>query len=243
MHRKFLVGFCLIAFVVVQGYTADTPKSGSSTAKEVADNEEAMVKAVNAARKAYQDSLLKLHDLYSKNGEKERARWVEDELRGYHLINKPAYRLEDVPSAKLEAKDNIREANDLYRQAMQYKDKGFGTDFTLNQRRAEILFQEILDKHKTSDKIADVAYELGDLYEGRAYKQYSRAAVYFERASQWRKGGRADARMRAARIYDKQLNDRAKAVEMYRDVVANDTDPERLKEAEKRLGDLTSTKR
>jgi hypothetical protein len=220
---------------------ADTPKI--NTAKEVADGEEKAVKAVNDSRKSYQDSLIKLYDLYSKSGEKERALWVEDELRGFHLINKPSYKLDDVPPPSLEGKENIKEANELFRQAMQYKDKGFGSDYILNQRRAEILFHDILSKHKTSDKIADVAYQLGDLYESRAFKQYPRSAAYYERAGQWRKGGLTDARMRAAKIYDKQINDRGKAIEMYRDVVAHDTDADRVKEAERRLGELTSTRR
>jgi hypothetical protein len=239
--KTIVLGVFGTAAVTGVAVWAEGPKV--NTAKEVATSEERAVKTVNDARKAYQESLLKLHEVYLKSGEKERARWVEEELRGYHLINKPAYRLEDVPPVNLEAKDNIKDANELYREAKQYKDKGFGTDYTLNQRRAEVLLQEVLEKHRTSDKIADVAYELGDLYESRAYKQYSRAAVYFERASQWRKGGRTDARMRAARIYDRQLNDRGKAIELYRDVVANDTDTDRIKEAERRLGDLTSTRR
>ena len=70
---------------------------------------------------------------------------------------------------------NVREANDLYRPAMEYKGKGFGNDYILNQRRAEMLLREILEKYPNSDKIADVAYQLGDIYESRAFKQYDRA--------------------------------------------------------------------
>ena len=74
-----------------------------------------------------------------------------------------------------------------------------------------------------------MAYQLGDLYEGRAYKQYDRAAAYFERSFQWVKGTRTDARLRAAVLYDRQLNERSKAIELYREVVAHDTDPDRIK--------------
>jgi TolA-binding protein len=122
---------------------------------------------------------------------------------------------------------------------MKYKDKGTGTDYVLNQKRAELLLREILDKHATSDKIADVAYQLGELYEGKAFKQYDRAAAYFERAYQWRKGTRTDARMRAALIYDRNLNERTKAIELYREQIAHDTDAERIKLAEKRLAEIT----
>lgn len=207
------------------------------------DSDEKAVKAVVEARKAYQDSLHKLHELYSRTGDREKLRWVEEELKGFHLASKPAYRLDDVPPTTLSARENIKEANELFRNALQFKDRGFGTEYILNQRRAEILLLDLLAKYPSSDKIAEAAYELGDLYEGRAYRQYLRAAMYFERSSQWRKGGRSDARMRAAKIYDKQLNDRSKAIEMYREVIAHDTDTERIKEAERRLADLTGPKR
>ena len=223
------------------GLAADTalpktiPKPGTP-------NDSESVERALAARKEYQASLVALYQHYEKTGDKGRMKWVEDELKNFHLIMKPSYRLDinDVPPATLEAKTNIKEANLLYVEALKYKDKGTGTDYTLNQRRAEILFQEILQKYPASDKIADVAYQLGDLYESKAFKQYDRAAAYFERSYQWRKGGRTDAVMRAAYIYDRLLNERTKAIELYREEIANDTEPARLKEAEKRLAELTS---
>ncbi len=231
-----------LLLIVTGAYAlADNPKANS--AKEAETNESSAVKAVSEARRTYQESLHKLYEIYSQNGEKEKAKWVEEELKGFHLISKPAYRFDDAPSAKLDGKDNIKEANEMLRLAMSYKDHGFGTEYTLNQRRAEILLQELIVKYPTSDKIDAAAYELGDLYEGRAYKQYARAALYFERSSQWRKSGRSDARMRAAKLYDKQLNDRNKSIEMYREVVAHDTDADRLKDAERRLSDLTGSKK
>jgi len=215
-------------------------KPGASSDTDTRD-----VERVLAARKEYQAALIGLYSNYEKSGDKLRAQWVEEELKTFHLMSKPSYRLDlhDVPPASLEARDNVKAANDLYKEAMRYKDKGSGTDYTLNQRRAEILFQEILKNHPNSDKIADVAYQLGDLYEGKAYKQYERAAEYFQRAFQWRKGSRTDARMRAAVIYDKTLNERSKAVEMYREEIANDTDPARIAAAEKRLTELLGARK
>jgi hypothetical protein len=195
-----------------------------------------------AARREYQQSLIELYRYYEKNGDRERARWAEEELRGFHLANKMSFRVDvsDVPQEPLEAKVNDEVANELYKEAMKYKERGTGTEYILNQRRAEILLQEILQKHKTSDKIADVAYQLGELYEGRAFKQYERAAAYFEKVALWKKGSRTDARLRAAYLYDKVLNERSKAIELYRDEIKNDTDSERIKFAEARLAELTS---
>jgi hypothetical protein len=240
--RTWLLASCGLALVGIgYGVTADPPKATPAKAGD----DTALVERVVAARKEYQNSLVALYEYYAKTGDKERARWVEEELKAYHLSGKPSYRLDisDVPPPTLEAKNNRPEANTLFRTAKEYKGKGLGTEYTLNQRRAEIVFQEILTKYPDSDKIADVAYELGDLYEGRSYKQYHRAAAYYERAYQWRKGTSTDARLRAARLYDKQLNERSKAIELYREVMQNDADKERMKEAEKRLAELTSTRK
>jgi tetratricopeptide (TPR) repeat protein len=223
-------------------WAADPPKSRAPGAP---GNEVELVERVIAARTEYHKSLVAVYEYYTKTGDRERAKWAEDELKAFHLVWKPSYRLDvqDVPSEKLVAEKNIKEANDLFVLAKQYKDKGVGTEYVLNQRRAELLLREILDKYPNSDKIADVAYQLGELYEGRAYGQADRAAVYFERSAQWRKGTQSDARMRAARLYDRTLNERAKAIEMYREVIQHDTDPARLKEAERRISELTGGRR
>ena len=237
--RNRIVALSAFALCSVVGLAAD-PVKVAPKPNGAGDSE--AVERVLAARKEYQASLVALYQTYEKTGDRGRMKWAEDELKAFHTMMKPSYRLDinDVPPATLEAKTNIKEANLLYVEAMKYKDKGSGSDYTLNQRRAEILLQEILQKYPTSDKIADVGYQLGDLYESRAFKQYDRAAAYFERSYQWRKGTRTDAIMRSAYIYDRLLNERTKAIELYREEIANDTEPARLKEAEKRLAELTS---
>lgn len=205
------------------------------------DNDTQLVEKLIAARKEYQQSLASLYAHYSKNGDRARAKWAEEELMAFHLSPKPSFRLDiqDVPPPNLEAKVNVKEANDLLREALQYKGKGFGTEYLLNQKRAEIRLQELLSKYPNSDKIPDVAYALGEIYENRPFKQYDRAAAYFERSYQWRRGGSSDALLRAARLYDRQLNERSKAIEMYRQEIANDHDSNRIREAERRLAELT----
>jgi len=204
-----------------------------------------LVERLHAARKEYENSLKALYEHYARVGDRQRWKWAEEELLGYHLLFKPSYNLDvkDVPPATLKAEVNIPAANELYRAAMEYKGKGFGTEYILNQRRAEILLREILEKYPNSDKIADVAYQLGDIYESRAFRQYDRAARYFERAYQWMKGGRTDARLRAAILYDRYLNDRTKAIELYREHIAHDTDPDRIRQAERRLAELLTGKK
>jgi len=204
-----------------------------------------MVERVIAARKEYDGSLKRLREHYLKAGDKLHLQWIEQELLNVHLVYKPSYNLDiqDVPPPTLEAKLNVKEANELFALAKKYKDKGLGNDYTLNQRRAEVLLREVLEKYPNCDKIADAAFDLGDIYESRACKQYDRSARYYERASQWMKGGRSDARMRAALIYDRQLNERGKAIELYRQVTEHDTNPDHLRTAERRLGELTANRK
>ncbi len=198
-----------------------------------------LVKGLIDCRSKYQETLEQLRLYYIGAGDLEKARWAEDELRQYHRMSKQAYNLAlDVPPPNLEAKKNIPEANQLFMLALAYKDKGWGNEYTDNQRRAELLLQQLLTNYPESDKIGDTAYQLGEIYESRAYKQYRRAAHYYERAFQWNPTTQLDARMKAARLYDRQLIDRKRASELYQEVTNHDTDTKRIEEAKKRIKDL-----
>jgi hypothetical protein len=239
---------CVLAAVLVTVAVAQqpppqalTPPPPKSAPPSPASGDMELVEKVQATRKDYQIALEQLRAHYIAVGDTERARWAEEELRSYHRIPKYAFRLElDVPPPTLQAAYNIPEANELYRRAMTYKDKGWGNDYIDNQRRAELLLQQLLTSYPQSNKIGDTAYQLGDLYEGKAYKQYRRAALYFERSFEWNPTTQLDGRLRAARLYDKQLQERPKAAELYRLVTQHETDPKRLQEAQKRLTELTN---
>ncbi len=222
---------------------AKPPAAAPATRPGSAPSDLELVERLLAARRDYQLSLEQLRSHYLTVGDVERAQWAEEELRQYHRVAKHAFRLElDVPPPTLQAAYNIPEANELYRRAMTFKDRGWGVDYIDNQRRAELLFQQLLTSYPQSDKIGDTAYQLGDIYESKAYRQYQRAAQYFERCFQWNPNTHLDARLRAARLYDRQLNERAHAIELYRDITTHETDPKHLQEAQKRLTELSAKK-
>jgi tetratricopeptide (TPR) repeat protein len=203
-----------------------------------------LVEGVLKARKDYWTALDKLRQHYVAVHEIEKSKWVEDELKSYHRMMKYSYRLDvkDVPPPTLQPKQNVVEANTLFRRAVEFKTKqATGDEFVDNQRRAEILLQAILEKHPESDKIAEAAYHLGDVYEHyKPRPQFERAAAYYERSFQWNKASATDARLRAARIYDRHLKMLDKAKELYKAVMNHDTDPARVAEAEKRLNELSA---
>jgi tetratricopeptide (TPR) repeat protein len=220
-----------------------TPKVRPSPPPPAKPSDVESVERLLAARREYQTSLELLRQHYISAGDIEKARWAEEELIQFHRIAKQPYRLDlDVPPPNLQALHNYPEANELFRRAMQFKDHGWGSDYVDNQRRAELLFQQILSNYPQSDKISDTAYQLGDIYESRAYKQYGRAASYFERCFQWNPKTNLDARLRAARLYERSLNERARAIEIYREIVQHETDQKRVEEAQARLVALAGKK-
>ncbi len=238
--RWLLIPLVVASLTAIDLRTAADPTPGGKAPGKSPTSDIEIVEKLNATRKTYQLTLEQLRQHYLSVGDIEKSKWAEDELKQYHRLVKFAYRLDiDVPVPTLQAKQNIPEANDLFREAMKYKDKGFGAEALDNQRRAEILFQRLLDKYPESDKIGETAYQLGDIYE--KYKpspQYHRAALYFERSYQWNRVGNSDARMRAAKLYDKQIVDRDKAKTIYKEILTHDTDNKRVEEARKRLEEL-----
>jgi TolA-binding protein len=240
MDRRSLGGALVVWVGLASALWAQGPGTAPpAAARAPAASDIELVERILAARRDYQLSLEQLRAHYLAVQDTERARWAEEELRQFHRIGKQAYRLElDVPPPTLQAAQNIPEANELYRRAMLYKDRGWGTDYVDNQRRAELLLQQLLTNYPQSDKIGDAAYQLGDVYESKAYLQYRRAASYYERCFQWNPNTQLDARLRAARLYDRRLAERGRAMELYREVTTHETDPKRLQEAQKRLDEL-----
>ncbi len=196
-----------------------------------------MVEKLLISRKEYQRNLETLRIYCLQTNQTEKAKWAEDELIQYHRIAKQPFIFDlDVPPVSLgtQAIQNSPEANEIYRRALTYKDRGWGTDYIDNQRRAEILLQQVLTSHPTSNRISDTAYQLGELYESKAYKQHNRAALYYDRSVQWNPQ-QAEARMRAAKLYEQYNIDRPRAAVLFKEVTTHDTDQRRVEEARHHL--------
>ena len=241
-HRWLASLLVLFAIVLVASVPrAQPPAANGGKLGKGGDLE--LVEKLITMRKDYQKTLEQLRAHYVQANDLQRAKWAEDELVSFHRAPKHAFILDlFVPPPNLNGQTNVTEANKLFTQAMGYKDIGFGTTYIDNQRRAEILFQEILTRYPQSDKISDVAFMLGDIYESKAYRQFYLAAEYYQRCCQWNTKTTHEARMRAARIYDRQLNNRSKAIELYKEVTTHETDQRRIQEAQKRLAELSTSR-
>ena len=243
MRNGRLLGASLLVLTLWVAAGAQSPPADKGKRPSGGKADVEIVERLLAARKEYHATLETLRAHYIAAGDIERARWAEEELVQYHRIPKHAFRLElDVPPPTLQANYNIPEANERYRHALKFKDQGWGQTYIDNQRRAELLFQQLLTNYPQSDKISDAAYQLGDIYESKAFRQYERAAAYFERCFQWNPKTQFDARMRAARLYERYQSERARAIEIYKEITTHETDPKRVEEAQKRLTELSGKK-
>lgn len=238
MGRILLIAIALTAAASSLAVWAAPPRERGPAAAPTS-TDLALVQRVIAARRDYQVGLEQLLTYYESVGDAERGRMAEDELRQFHRVAKAAYIIDlDVAGPGLRPDQNVPAANDLFKKAMSYKNKGLGSEYTDNQIRAELLLQQLLQQYPTSNRCSDAAYHLADIFESKKPIQYRRAAVYFERCAQWNPATTLDARLRAAMIYDRFLNERNKAIQWYQAVLSSDPDERRRQDAKKRLSDL-----
>jgi TolA-binding protein len=233
--------FASVPLMLIAIFTAlaQPPAAPPPNSAGASNGEIPLVERLIWVRREYQKSLEQLRNYYNHASDNEKTKWAEEELKEWHLISKYAFVKDlEMPPPNLEGNTNVPEANKLFTRAMETKDHGWGTDYKANQRRAEILFQELITKYPHSNKISDASYMLGDIYESKAYLQHRRAAWYYERCYQWNPKTFHDARIREARIYDKKLHERAKAIELYNTIITHDVHPERVTEAKKRVAEL-----
>lgn len=241
MRKPIFCVLCVFCVLLVRLTAADPPAAKGKRPPAKGDLE--MVERLLAARKEYQATLEMLRAHYVAAGDVERGRWAEEELVQYHRINKYPFRLElVVPPPTLQGNYNIPEANELYRQAMKFKDHGYGQESIDNKHRAELLFQQLLTNYPQSNRISDAAYQLGDIYESKPFRQSDHAAIYFERCFQWNPKTHFDARLRAARLYERDRNERNHALEIYREITTHEVDPKRVEEAQRKVTELSKKK-
>jgi tetratricopeptide (TPR) repeat protein len=149
----------------------------------------------------------------------------------------------NVAPANLKVSASIPEADDIYYDALQLdKDAGVLPLFkNENQLRLALeKYNELIQKHPSSDKIDDAAYKAGVIYE--YFKDYTIALLYYKRAYQWDPDTIYPARFSAARVLDKNLHRNDEALQLYQQAVKTEGQFEKYREwkefAERRIREL-----
>ena len=175
-------------------------------------------------RQAYIESLQQLVSYYTSAGNEMKLKWARKELANVMASPQYTYVVEaQVAGPDLRAIASIPQADTLYEDAVATDKKAHEVPLLTDDKMLRLAvekYNQLIRQYPTSDKIGLAAYKAGDAYEH--FKEYSIAALYFERAVQWDKNIKYPARFKAAYLYDRFLHERQKALMLYQESLANE---------------------
>ena len=199
------------------------------------------VEHLAVARESYRTALEALKQYYVSAGNATKLAWVEKELAGFMTADKFHYLNEmELSGADLRGTQSIPAADQLFKEALEFKNYPAWPDIKKEKLVLALQkFRTIITDYPTSDKIAGAAFRMGEIYEGFYFQDPVRAVQCYERSWQWNPKTEYPAKFNAAKLYDEKLMNRAKAVELYNLVVLEDSNPDHVKYAVKRIKELT----
>ncbi len=247
MARTILTAVLIVLLNVLVGCNGvDSGRShlaptnvGPAPTVSISDTSESdLIEQMVLNRQAYRQGLELLVRFYTRTGNDMKLQWAKKELTG--LNSMPQYTYHIIADANLEASTSISSADILYEQALQIE-KRASTLFIKDDkmlRQALNKYLELIEKHGSSDKIGDAAYRAAGIYEH--FKDYTLAVLYYKRVYQWDRYTVLPAKYRAAKILDRQLNQRTEALELYRQVIMDEAVPQTYRDfAQLRINELT----
>ncbi len=233
MAKKILTGALIILLYVFVG--CRQMDSGASqivpprikaapVVEPVEAGEADVVEQMTANRQAYRNALKTLIKYYSEKGNNMKLSWAKDELKQLDGIPQYQYIIEAMVAPEtLRATTSINEADYMYREAVRIE-KSAGRLIIIkhedNLRSALDIYNQIIKRHPTSDKIDDAAFRAAGIHE--YFKDYTIAVIYYKRAFQWDPKTPNPARYKAAYILDKYLHRRDEALELYNEALAKE---------------------
>jgi len=227
----------------------DTPEGVVLPDIQLVDAHEVdLVEQVLTHRAMYHRTLGMLHDYYEGEGYEHKRRWTEQELAAVERTPSFKYLLSaEVPAEDLRPLASIGEADEMYQRGLALlKDGGHGTPALYRQElmlQALETFVDLIRTWPSSDKIDDAAFFCGEIHK-EYFKDHEPIAVrWYERAWSWDPQTPHPARFQAAVVYDYRLHDRARALELYRQVTQLETrNTSNLSFAFQRITELTNLK-
>jgi len=199
------------------------------------------VEAVAAARKQYRRTLEALREYYGNRGNNTKIEWVDSELQGFEKTPKPRYLLAaEIAGPDLQPTKHIEAADQLYQEGLDYKNyPAFPPGKKGYLKIALEKFRTVIEKYPQSNQIDDAAFRMGEIYGGWYFQDYARAVQSYERCWQWDPETKHPARFKAAKIFEEKLKNRAKAVELYNEVIAHTDNEDLARQAQERIRTLT----
>ena len=200
-----------------------------------------LIEQVAMNRNAYRQGLELLIKFYTRAGNNMKMEWAQKELKALEAVPQYNYIVQaTVAGSNLSANTSIAGADSLYDEAFQIESNA-RTLFIKDDdmlRMALNKYNLLINKHPSSDKIDDAAFRAAGIYEH--FKDYTLAVLYYKRTYQWDRYTTLPAKYKAAYVLDRKLQQRAEALDLYRQVVREEFLATSYREfAQTRIAELT----
>ena len=229
-----------------EGLPEISPPQGESLAGA---DEHMLVEYTVSARNAYLKAMRALFAYYQESAPSSyKAQRVANTLDRFDPVQTYMYFFEaELPPADQKPDQVIPEADKLFAEGLRLYEEGKGmlktfvtTDYN-KERRALMTLLQMVHQYPRSTKIAEAAFYIGEIYK-EYFNENIRAVAWYERAWQWDPNITLPARFQAALIYDIRLINRAKAIELYRQVILHEQYiPANVQTAHRRIRELTGS--
>jgi len=221
-----------------QGIPAVSEPAGESV---VGVDERMLVEALAEARNSYVRSLRDLYAFYEPK-DRFKAKVIRRVQERLDVVRVYSYYFEaEIPGPDLTPSRFHPEAEQLFDQALDLHRTGKRLPLLpayQKQRRALMMFHEVIKKYPDSTRISLAAFYMGEIYK-EYFNENVRSVRWYERAWQWDPTIPLPARFQAAVIYDLRLGDREKAIELYREVLKHEPfNQSNIEFTQKRLQEL-----
>ncbi len=202
----------------------------------------ALVEKVVDSRQQYEKALVGLVAYYSQTGQDLKLRQAQDELEDLRKVTTYDYVvLVDVLAVTPNPEKPIPEADALFVDGMTYKKHPADLFFFGKKEKLEVAlrkFKELITKYPQSNKVAEAAYRIAEIYGGASFNDFLRAAKYYEAAFRWDPKIPFPARWRAAQIFDKKLENYSEARRLYELCADESPSPDLRERAARRAQNL-----
>ena len=200
-----------------------------------------LVEQMARGRTNYQQNLELLKEFYDRQGNQMKTTWAQQELEHLRLgPQRPYLVVAEIAGPDLRASTAIVEADLLYREGLEYFKEATSGLF-MDKKKLYLAidkFNELITTFPHSDKIGDAAFQLGEIHN-KHMKDPVTALLYYQRVWQWDPQTPMPARFGAARVYDEQLFDRARALQLYEQAINLESSyPENVLYAQNRISEI-----
>ncbi len=199
------------------GVSTPPPPSTQPTGEE--PKETLLIENVVNARTEYCKVVDQLAEYYEKKGEDFKAYVIHTMQARFHPEETFLYLLRvELPPKSLEPVEIIPKANELYDRAVKLYREGSTLPAIADypkQRRALRMFLRLVRQYPSSTRIALAAFYIGEIYK-EYFREHYLAVLWYDRALTWDPYVPKPVRFQMAVQYDFNLEDKPKALELYK---------------------------